>query len=152
MRAGSASRSAAARAQCAPRRIARAADVAARARARVRCRCWGELLSSLGKAASPSELRAAHEAYLAAATRHCLLHPAGAPTASLISTVLALTLSLHRELCGDDDEGEGEGGAAGGAWAALVDASRRQFEMLLAALAQQPLAPRELLQARLGNV
>ena len=48
-------------------------------------------------------------------------------------------LSLAREVCDED-------GARGGKLAPLVDASRRQFALLLTALAKEPLAPAELVQ------
>ena len=100
--------------------------------------CYTELESAIVSATSVRELHAAHDAYLQAATSRCLLHAAGLPTASLITAVLALVLSLHREVC---TEGALPVGAA---WAGLVDASRRQFAMLVSALARQPLTPREL--------
>ena len=85
----------------------------------------------------------AHDAFVLAATRHCLLHPEGKSAADLVTAVLALALSLHRELSA---EMQRSGAHAGGAsWADLVDASRRQFAMLLAALAREPLAPAALL-------
>ena len=101
--------------------------------------CWEGLCTAIEAASSSAELRRAHEDYLDAAMRHCLLHPTGLPTASLITAVLALTLSLHREVCDETLP-------AGGAFVSLVDASRRQFAMLLQALAQQPLAPRDLVR------
>ena len=100
--------------------------------------CYTELESAIVSATSVRELHAAHDAYLQAATSRCLLHAAGLPTASLITAVLALVLSLHREVC---TEGALPVGAA---WAGLVDASRRQFAMLVSALARQPLTPHEL--------
>jgi hypothetical protein len=100
--------------------------------------CYTELESAIVSATSVRELHAAHDAYLHAATSRCLLHAAGLPTASLITAVLALVLSLHREVC---TEGALPVGAA---WAGLVDASRRQFAMLVSALARQPLTPHEL--------
>ena len=102
--------------------------------------CWAGLSDAIEAAATVRELRQAHERYLDAASRHCLLHSIGLPTSSLITAVLALALSLHREVCSDTVP-------TGRAWAALVDASRRQFEMLLAALSAQPLAPRVLTES-----
>ena len=101
--------------------------------------CWGALHSAVDAATSAAALRRAHDDYLRSAMEHCLLHPAGLPTSSLISALLALALSLHRELCDESLER-----VRGGAWANLVEASRRQFSMLLRALSQQPLAPRTL--------
>ena len=40
--------------------------------------------------------------------------------------------------------GGGDGAEGGAAWPVLVDASRRQFALLLSALAKEPLAPAEL--------
>ena len=97
--------------------------------------CHAELAEQMHVASSLRELRAAHQAYLHAATTRCLLHPAGLPTASLITAVLALALSLHREIC---TEGALPTGAA---WAGLVEASRNQFAMLVGALSRQPLTP-----------
>ena len=113
--------------------------------------CWSDLTSAIESATSPTELRAAHDAYLDAATTHCLLHPEGRACASLITSVLALALSLHREVSEQGDasfvnaigeDGDGDNGAS---WVALVGASRRQFSLLLLELSKQPLAPRELL-------
>ena len=127
---------------------------AASARRRGRGRRRG---GAVDAARSPTELRCAHDAYLRAVTTHCLLHPEGRPCASLITSILALVLSLHREVLSEeqaqrggaaDAEGapDGAGRAGDGAtWAALVEASRRQFSLLLVKLSKQPLAPSELL-------
>lgn len=111
--------------------------------------CWSELRAAVDAASSPTELRRAHDAYLDTSMRHCLLHPEGAAAASLLNGVLALALTLHRELCHElDAPRQRERGAAahasGASWAALVDASRRQFAMLMDGLRAQPLAPRAL--------
>ena len=108
--------------------------------------CWAELLDTLDQARSPVHVRHAHETFVSAATKHCLLHPDGQTAASLLTAVLALALSLHREV-GEADaaaEASDDADAAGASWAMLVEASRRQFALLLASLARQPLAPPEL--------
>ena len=121
--------------------------------------CWARLTEQIERASSPADVRSAHEAYLDAAARHCLLLPEAWPALTLVNSILALSLSLHREVMraagggGDDDAGgadgeeeeEEEGGAATTAsWASLVAASSRQCALLLGSLAKEPLAPREL--------
>ena len=43
-------------------------------------------------------MRAAHNDYLADATRQCFLHPAGAPTAAVVSAVFGVVAALHRDV------------------------------------------------------
>ena len=100
--------------------------------------CWAELRDALARATSPGQARDAHAAFVRAATTHCLLHAQGREAGHLVTSVLALALSLRREV-GDVDDGGGD--EAGASWAVLVDASRRQFALLLASLARHPLAP-----------
>jgi hypothetical protein len=108
---------------------------------------WAELCDAIECSSSPLELRSAHEAYLSHVASHWLIDPAGRAAAGLITSVLALALSLKREVCGGDravDGGEAGVAAAGASWNDLVLASRRQFAMLLTALAKEPRAPPEL--------
>ena len=84
--------------------------------------CWGELVRAMHCATSAAELKAAHVRYLEAATRHCLQDEAGLPSANAVCAVFGLILSLHRELSQHSD------------WDRLVEASRRQFEMLTSAM------------------
>ena len=77
------------------------------------------------QAASISELRGAHRAYLADITRRCALYDASA-----VSAVFGLVLALHRDVtaqCAGTT-------SSGVAWEALVEASERQFALLAGAL------------------
>ena len=110
--------------------------------------CWSVLREQLAVATSPKHVRSAHDAFVAAAMAHCLLHEEGHTAGALITGVLALTLSLHREVTeADDDDASAhaaDGGGGGASWAVLVEASRSQFALLLTSLAREPLAPAAL--------
>ena len=103
---------------------------------------WYEMRDAIASASSPVQVREAHGAFVRAATAHCLLHPEGRDAGHLITSILALALSLNREVGGLDGESGNEAfQEAGTSWAVLVDASRRQFALLLTSLARHPLAP-----------
>jgi len=57
--------------------------------------CWATLQHDLAQAASVSDLRGAHERYVLAAWRHCLLHPEGEQVSELILAIIALLLRLQ---------------------------------------------------------
>ena len=87
------------------------------------CRsCWHELRERVAAAGSAAELRAAHNDYLADATRQCFLHPAGAPTAAVVSAVFGVVAALHRDV------------AAAPAWRASLATSKERFRQLTHAL------------------
>ena len=87
------------------------------------------------------------------------------PSESIRTQVLALALSLHREVVDEEQHARstsdansaagqehhrGRVGAAAAAvgvsWMALVDASRLQFSLLVAALSKEPQFPPELVR------
>ena len=57
----------------------------------------GTAAERVAAAGSAAELRAAHNDYLAGAAR-CFLHPAGAPTAAVVSAVFGVVAALHRDV------------------------------------------------------
>ena len=118
--------------------------------------CWAELLRSIAAATSPSHVRRAHANFGEAAVAHCLLHADGAAASALITSVLSLSLKLHRELLGaehSDDlmmstsiDDERTVARECGFLPTLVRTSRRRFALLIASLAEHPLAPASLVQ------
>lgn len=94
--------------------------------------CWRQLRASLAEASTLSELRAAHAAYLEAASRRCLLLPADAAASQLVAAALGLVLALRRAI------------VAGGPTVSreVVTASRLQFAAITKGLAaaNHPLA------------
>ena len=60
--------------------------------------CWAQLSEALTTAASPVDVLRAHESFVSSALAHCLLTAEGRQASSLINAVLALALSLNREV------------------------------------------------------
>ena len=98
---------------------------------------------ALTTAASPVDVLRAHESFVSSALAHCLLTAEGRQASSLINAVLALALSLNREVSA------GEAGGQPQSWAVLVEASRRQYAMLLGSLAKEKMAPAMLVDERI---
>jgi hypothetical protein len=83
--------------------------------------CWSRIRTRVASADSIAALRQAHEEYVDAAWRHCLLHPGGASVQELVRAILKLVIALHHQT-------ETSG------WEAVATASRRHFALLKQAL------------------
>ena len=88
---------------------------------------WHELHASLECAESLTELRAVHGHYVTDVLCHCDLTDDRAPTANAIGAVLGLVLALHRDVSVVSEVAP--------IHEEMIDASERQFALLMKALA-----------------